>query len=148
MFIVISSVLIHQPIKRVFDFMTLPGNDALWQYGTLATALIDGAEMAVGTAFRSVGHLLGNRNLGTFEVTHYEPNSAYSYRSLSGPVHSQSSYQLTAEKSGTRVTVTTQIGAVKLARVQLGLLPKLLKKQLKENLALLKDNLEADPPRQ
>ena len=144
MFFVISSVLIHQPIKRVFEFMTMPVNDSSWQYGTLATGLVNGADMAVGTAFRSIGHLLGNRNLGTFEVTHYEPNSAYGYRSLSGPVQSQSAYSFDAEKSGTRVTITTQIRAVELARVQVGLLQKQLKKQLKENLALLKDNLETE----
>ena len=56
MFFVISSVLIHQPIKRVFEFMTMPVNDSSWQYGTLATGLVNGADMAVGTAFRSIGH--------------------------------------------------------------------------------------------
>lgn len=144
MFFVISSVLVHQPIKRVFDFMSMPVNDHKWQYETLATALINRADLAVGTYFRSIGHLMGNRNLSTFEVTEYEPNNAYSFRSLSGPLQSQSSYVFEAEKGGTRVTITTHIHAVNLARIQVGLLKKQLKKQLKENLAILKYNLDAE----
>lgn len=142
MFCVISSVLIHQPIKQVFEFMSLPVNDHTWQSETFASALINRADMAVGTYFRSIGNLMGNRNLSTFEVTEYEPNYTYGYRSLSGPMHSQSSYRFAAEQGGTRITITTQIHAVKPARLQAGLLKKQLKKQLKENLTFLKNNLE------
>lgn len=38
------------------------------------------------------------RNLGTFEMTEFEPNKKYGFKSLSGPLDSQTSY--TFEQAG------------------------------------------------
>ena len=142
MFNLISSTLIHRPIKQVFEFMSMPANDFQWQYGTLASALIPQGGTATGRYFRSIGHLLGHRNLSTFEVTEYEPNNKYGFRSLSGLLQSNTSYRFEMENGGTRITVSTTISAVNLARVRVDILEKQLKKQLKENLVKLKNNLE------
>ena len=143
MFNLVSSTVIHQPIKQVFEFMSMPVNDFQWQYGTLASAPISVSVMAMGVRFRSIGHLMGNRNLSTFEVTEYEPNSAYGFKSLSGLLHSHTSYSLEMAKGGTHITISVHVSAVNLARVRVDILEKQLKKQLKENLAMLKNALEA-----
>ena len=143
MFHLTSSVLIHQPVKRVFEFMSMPVNDHQWQYGTLASAQINAAGKAMGAYFRSIGHLMGNRNLSTFEVTEFEPNHKYGFRSLSGPVDSETSYTFEMERGGTRITISTYVRAVDLARVRVDLLKKQLKKQLREDLTILKHSLEA-----
>jgi len=63
------STIIYQPIKQVFDFVSAPENDFQWQYGTLASArLSEEVGSRLGTFFRSIGHLLGRRNLSTFGV--------------------------------------------------------------------------------
>jgi hypothetical protein len=123
----------------------MPVNDFHWQYGTLASALISGSSMVLGRYFRSIGHLLGNRNLSTFEVTEYEPSNKYGFKSLSGPLHSHTSYIFEAEGQGTRIAVSTKIRAVNLARVRVDILEHQLKRQLKENLVILKSSLEAGP---
>ena len=56
-----------------------------------AARLSEGAG-TIGTLFRSIGHLMGYRVLSTFEVTEYEPNKRYGFKSLSGPLNSQTSY--------------------------------------------------------
>ncbi|HEY6072088.1 MAG TPA: hypothetical protein VIV15_01565, partial [Anaerolineales bacterium] len=83
------STMIYRPIGQVFDFMSTPDNDFEWQYGTLASKNISEDPGRVGTQFQSVGHLMGRRNLSTFEVTEYEPNKKYGFKSLSGPLLSQ-----------------------------------------------------------
>jgi hypothetical protein len=99
--------------------------------------------MAMGVCFRSIGHLMGKRNLSTFEVTEYEPNTTYGFKSLSGLLHSQTSYSLEMAGGGTHVTISMHVSAVNLARVRVDILKKQLKKQLKENLAMLKNALDA-----
>ena len=73
----ISNKLIYRPVKQVFDFISIPENDFQWQYGILKSAQISDGGIAVGTFFRSIGHFMGRRFQGTFEVTEYEPNKRY-----------------------------------------------------------------------
>jgi uncharacterized protein YndB with AHSA1/START domain len=138
----ISSKLIYRPIKQVFDFISMPENDFQWQYGTLKSAQVSEGGLGVGTFFRSVGHFMGHRIQGTYEVTEYEPNKKYGFKSLSGPLHSQTLYTFELAGGGTKVNISTQAVAANLFQSDEGILEKKLKKQQKENLELLKDILE------
>jgi hypothetical protein len=85
---------------------------------------------------------MGHRIEGTFEVTEYEPNKKYGFKSLSGPLHSQTLYTFELVGGGTKVNISTQAVAANVFQSDEGILGKKLKKQLKENLELLKDILE------
>lgn len=138
------STMINKPVQRVFDFVSKPDNDFLWQYGTLETARLSGGANSSGTIFRSIGHLMGHRNISIFEVAEHEPNKKYSIKSLSGPLHSQTSYTFETVNGGTKINVSTQARVTDFYSLNEGLVEKSLRKQLKENLALLKGLLEAN----
>ena len=138
----ISTKLIYRPIKQVFDFISIPENDFQWQYGTLKSAQISEGGTGVGTFFRSIGHFMGRRIEGTFEVTEYEPNKKYGFKSLSGPLHSQTLYTFELAGGATQVNISTQASATNVFESNDGILEKKMRKQLKENLTLLKDILE------
>lgn len=140
------ATIIHRPISQVFDFVSTPENDFQWQYGTLATASLSEGVSKMGSFFRSVGHLVGRRVQGTFEVTEYEPNRKYGFKTLSGPFYSRTSYTFKTADGGTRITISTRAHAVDFFQMNELVLEKKIKKQLKENLALLKDLLEAERP--
>jgi uncharacterized membrane protein len=137
------STMIYRPIKQVFDFVSTPENDFQWQYGTLATAKLPDGVSKIGSFFRSIGHLLGERAQGVFEVTEYEPNRKYGFKSLSGLLHQQTSYTFEFARGSTKISISTQAYAVNFIRINERLLEKKMKQQLKENLAMLKDLLEA-----
>jgi hypothetical protein len=137
------STMIYRPVSQVFDFMSTPENDFQWQYGTLVSARISEGASQRGTSFRSIGHLMGRRIQSTFEVTEYEPNRKYGFRSLSGPLQSHTSYTFEIDKGVTQINISTQVNAINFFQVNQGVLEKGMKKQLKENLAMLKDLLEA-----
>jgi uncharacterized protein YndB with AHSA1/START domain len=140
---IISNTLIYQPIKRVFDFISAPENDFQWQYGTLASTRLSGIAAGLGARFQSVANFMGHRIQGTFEVTEYEPNSKYGFKSLSGPLQSFTSFALDIAKGCTRVKLTTQANIVNLIELSENVLEKKMKRQFKENLAMLKSILEA-----
>ncbi|HJR79884.1 MAG TPA: SRPBCC family protein [Anaerolineales bacterium] len=137
------STMICRPVRQVFDFMSAPENDFQWQSETLATGRLSEGTSATGTYFRSIGHLMGQRNLSTFVVTEYEPDKKYGFKSLSGPFLVQTVYTFEIANRSTRITISTQADVVDFFQVDEGILEKKMKKQLRENLAMLKDLLEA-----
>jgi hypothetical protein len=76
-------------------------------------------------------------------VTEYEPNKKYSFKSLSGPLHSQTSYTFETANGGTIINISMQADVVNFFQINEGILEKSIKKQVKENLAMLKGLLEA-----
>lgn len=138
------STLIYRPVKQVFDFVSVPENDFQWQYGTLASARLADSVNNAGSFFRSIGHWLGRRHQGIFEVTEYVPNRKYSFKSLSGSLHVQTSYTFESAGGSTKISISTQAHAANSFRLDERLVEKKMKKQLKENLVLLKGLLEAE----
>ncbi len=137
------STIIFRPVRQVFDFVSSPENDSQWQSGTVAAAKLPDGTSKTGSFFRSIGHLLGYRMQGLFEVTEYEPDRKYGFKSLSGPLHTQTSYTFESASGDTKISISTQAHAVKFFEMNERVLERKMKKQLKENLALLKDLLEA-----
>src|SRR5512135_2212444 len=137
-----SSVMIYRPVKQVFDFVSAAENDFQWQYGTLESARVSAGPAGTGAAFQSIGHLMGRRILATFEVTEYEANRTYGFKSLSGPLRLQTLITFEMSRGSTKVIVSTEASVVDFYEIGDGILEKHLRKQLKENLTLLKDILE------
>ena len=138
------SVSIYRPIQRVFDFISAPENDTQWQYGTLASVRIDESAEKVGATFRSDGNLIGYRTQSTYEITEYEPNKKYGFKSLSGPLHSFSSYTFHMAKGYTQVNFSLQANKINGIELNENILGKKIKKQFKEYLSMLKSILESE----
>jgi hypothetical protein len=137
--------MIYKPIRPVFDFVSTPENDFQWQYEILAASKLSENASRMGSFFRSIGHFMGQRIQGTFEVTEYEPDRKYGFKSLSGPLHSQTSYTFKVNKGSTKVSISTQAQIGDFFQMNERTIEQNMKKQMKENLALLKELLEAKP---
>jgi hypothetical protein len=140
---IILSTLIYRSIKQVFDFISMPENDFQWQYATLASTRLSGGIIGLGACFQTISNFMDYRIQSTFEVTEYEPDQKYGFKSTSGPLQSFTTYTLEIAKSCTKVTISLEASAVNLIRLNDIVLEKKMKKQLKENLAMLKNILEA-----
>jgi len=136
------STIIEAPIKRVFEYMSMPENDFQWQYGTLVAATIISRLNKKGVYFRSIGHLLGRRNLGTYQVIESDLNRIYRFKSLSGPLHLHTAYTFDTLDGGTKVNISIHVGTIDFFDVNERELEKRMEKQLKKNLIMLKTLLE------
>jgi hypothetical protein len=139
---IISSTHIYQPITKVFEFICNPENDFQWQYGTLSSTSISKNMAEMGACFQTTGNFMGHRIQSTFEVTEYDLNKKYGFKSLSGPLQSYTSYSFNIAKGYTQITLVTQANVVNFIELNENILEKKLKKQLKENLAILKNLME------
>ena len=134
---------IYRSLNQVFSFVTTPENDFQWQYGTLASTQLSKGEMGIGTLFRTLGHFMGRRVESTYEVTEFEPNKKFGFKSLSGPLHSHTLYTFEVIEGSTRINISSQASPGDLCKTADIIVEKKVKKQYKENLAMLKDVLEA-----
>ncbi len=137
-----STIDIYRPVAQVFDFITASANDFEWQYGTLASGQVSAGATRVGSSFRTIGHLMGRRTLSTFEVTEFEANRKYGFKSLSGPLQVHTLCTLESVAGYTRVQISTHAVPADLPRVHEGAMEQYMQKRLREDLGLLKSILE------
>ena len=133
---------IYRPLKQVFNFVTTPENDFQWQYGTLASAQISNGKMGVGSLFRTVEHFVGHRIESVYEVTEFEPDKRYGFKSLSGPMDLHTLYTFEVTGGSTKINISTRVSPGDLFKTGNVTVEKKVKKQYRENLALLKGLLE------
>lgn len=134
---------IYRPLKQVFIFVATPENDFQWQYGILASTQISNGEIGLGTLFRAVGHIMGRRIEAIYEITAFELNKRYGFKSVSGPVDSYTLYTFEMSEGGTMINLSTETNPRDLFKPSDTIIVKKFKKQYKENLAMLKSVLEA-----
>jgi len=136
---------IYRPLHQVFAFVAAPTNDFQWQYGTLASAQLSPDEIGKGALFRVVGHLVGRRVETVYEVTVFELNTRYGFKSVSGPLDSYTLYTFEISKGGSKINLSLEINPGDLFKPNEAINIKKFKKEHLENLAILKDVLEAHP---
>jgi len=134
---------IYRPLPQVFTFVATPENDFQWQYGTFTSTQISEGEIGLGTLFRTVSHFMGHRIESVYEVTEFEPNKRYGFKSLSGPMDSNTLYTFEVKEGCTTVNISTRVNPGDFFEKGGVAVEKKVKKQYRENLALLKGILEA-----
>jgi hypothetical protein len=103
------AVDIYRPLPEVFVFVVTPENDFHWQYGTLTSTQISKGEIGTGTLFRAVGHFMGRRTESMYEVTEFESNKKYGFKSQSSSLAIYTLYTFELIKGRTRVNVVVQV---------------------------------------
>jgi hypothetical protein len=135
-------VEIYRPLQKVFTFVVTPENDFHWQYGTLTSAQISNGEIGVGTLFRAVGHFMGRRMESVYEVMEFEANKRYAFRSQSALLDLYTLYTFEVISGRTKLSLFTQLDPGETIIASDTATQKSIKKEYRENLALLKDILE------
>lgn len=133
---------IYRPLQHVFAFVVTPENDFHWHYGTLMSAQISNGEVGIGTLFRVMGHFMGRRIESVYEVTEFEPNKRYGFKSQSGSPSWYTLYTFGVIKGRTTMNVSVQLDPGDAPMASNTATEKSVKKEYRENLALLKDILE------
>ena len=80
------SATIDQPVDRVFDYVSIPENDPTWVPASLRYEMLSPAPMRVGSITEEDVWFLGRRMRYAWEITQYDPPTAFALRSISGPI--------------------------------------------------------------
>ncbi len=99
-----DSVFIHQPITRVFEYVTNFENNSQWQTGIVTTAVTSAAPFGRGSTYSCVNRFLGFRFESEGIIAEFEPNRICSYRFTSGSVSGESRFVFETVNGGTKFT--------------------------------------------
>ncbi len=138
-----QSVVIGRPSEQVFDFLANPENDPQWSAASDAMRKTSEGPVGLGATFKQVGRFLGRRLEFSLEVTAYEPNRKFGMKVTAGPIKFAGMRVLETVPDGTRVTFTGGGRSGGFFRLAEPLLGRAAERQLKADLAALKEVLEA-----
>jgi uncharacterized membrane protein len=136
-----NSVVINQPVEKVFEFVTNINNNPKWQTDILELKLTTEGPLGLGSMYHCVNRFMGRRIETVGIITDYEPDNRCAFRIKSGTVTGESSFLFEPVNGGTKFTTIGDIELryLKLAKV---IVKHKIKQQLRNDMVKLKDLLE------
>lgn len=138
-----TSVVINRPVEAIWAYISDFENMPLWNIGTLETRLTSDPPVRKGSTYIWVGQFLGRRMEVTSEVTEFEPNRVWAYKTISGPFASAARYSLEPVNGGTQVTTSAEGEVGGFFKLAEPVMAAMTRRQFEGVLANLKDILEA-----
>lgn len=132
----VHQVVIGCPPERVHLFVADLGTWRQWHGspGQQAEKITSGP-VDVGTVWRVSAPVQGQLITMTIEITDYEPDSRFAFRTTSGPIQAQQMFAFERVEDGTRLTTVLQLADPQLAQAA--------RRQWDNDLLTLKKLLEA-----
>jgi uncharacterized membrane protein len=137
-----KSIIILQPIEEVFNYVSNLAHSAEWQNGLTEVHQISGQSLGVGTQYAFVRTFLGRKMEASNEITEFAPNELVAFKTISGPIPLEASYEFESYGKSTKLTAKIEMqpkGFVSLAEP---LISASLQRDVEANLIVLKDILE------
>src|SRR6266508_3334619 len=103
------SIVINRPVEEVFAVMSNLENNPKWNPAALEVKKTSVGPIGVGTTWRSVTSILGQRLEGESETLEYEPNRKYATRIKSGPFPMKFQESFESIEGGTRVDARIEV---------------------------------------
>ena len=104
-----NSVIIKQPVKEVFDFVTNLNNNTQWQTDILELEITSAGRFDLGSTYRCVNRFMGQRIETEGIITDYVPDRSCAYRITSGSVSGESNFYFEAVNGATKFTTTANL---------------------------------------
>ena len=139
-----TSVLVNQPIEKVFEFVTTPENDAQWYIGVESRDHTPDEPAGVGSTSLSEIRFLGVPVSVEWEVTGYDPPKRIDVKTIKGPVSITSGYTFEATAEGqTKVKVHGEADLEGVFDLAEPLVERMAQRQWEASFENLKDVLES-----
>jgi uncharacterized protein YndB with AHSA1/START domain len=139
-----TSVLVNQPIEKVFEFVTTPENDAQWYIGVESRDHTPGEPAGVGSTSQSDIRFLGVSLTVDWEVTGYDPPNKIGVKTIKGPVSIEAEYTFASVAEGqTKVTVHGKADVSGVFSLAEPIVERMAQRQWEASFENLKDVLES-----
>jgi uncharacterized protein YndB with AHSA1/START domain len=136
------SVTIHQHIEQVFAFIRDTRNTARWHPSIVeARATLDGPAQ-IGTRVTEVRTFIGRKMETTFEIVELELNKRIVMKSVSGPLPLKVTISFGSLVNVTTITLDGETQAKGLLKLADGMIARMLKKEMENDLSTAKNLLE------
>jgi uncharacterized protein YndB with AHSA1/START domain len=138
-----NSIFINRPPQDVFNIITDPAKQSLWQNMTERAEWSSNGSHGVGSTMSVEAKFLGRKIESEIEITAWEPPHRVDFKFVNGPYPAQVSNTLEPQGEGTLLTAQSQGEMGSFFKLAEGLVAKQLEKQLDANHESLKLLLES-----
>lgn len=142
MTIVSSSTTINAPVAKVFKFLTDVANHKQWQPTLLEATVTPAGPIAVGSIYHYVTEVMGNKYPSQIQVSAYELNKKWSFKTTGVPNPVETAYTFEADGKGTKLTIAMDMPANAYPAAAAPAIMQQTQKSLDEQCAKLKQTLE------
>ena len=133
---------INAPVEKVFAYVTDFRKNAEWQEGVIESSQTPDGPTTRDTKFKTVRTFLGQKLEATGEVTEFEPNKKFAFKSTSGPIKFSLTQSFESAGGGTKVSMLVEMEAGGFFKLAEGALAGNLKKTFEDQAVKLKAMLE------
>ena len=140
-----KSVVINQPLKKVFDFVSNTENEPLWRTEIQESKVTSEGKFGVGSTVSQTANFMGRQFEAVGEMTEYEPNQIIAWKIISGPFSGDGRTSFEAKGDNqTEVTSSTNFEVGGFFKLAEPLVARSARRQTEANLANLRDLLESE----
>jgi uncharacterized protein YndB with AHSA1/START domain len=133
---------IDRPVEEVFAYISDADRLADWDPRVVRVVRETEGPLGVGTRFRETRKVFGREVDQVVEVSEYEPPNRFSLRIVSGPLPINARNLLERIDGRTRLRLFAEGELSGLARAAQPLVKRLVKRQLRQHYARIRQNLE------
>jgi uncharacterized protein YndB with AHSA1/START domain len=137
---------IERPVQEVFAYVSDPLNFPRWNSAVRAVRKTSAGDNGGASTYSMERRLPTGRAVNELEVVASEPPRTFAIRTTSGPTPFLYRYQLSEETGETLMKLDAEVELPGAASFLPQLARRLVKKGVDDNLATLKQILEAAPP--
>lgn len=137
------STTIDRPVQEVFGVVSHIENNPKWSTMVLEAQQATPEPPGLGTKGTTTGKFLGMRLETELEITEFEENVRFAYRSIAGPVERWGKVTFESVGTGTRVGIEVGGDTKGFFQVADSIVLRVAKRQLQADLDTLKEMMEA-----
>lgn len=138
---VASSVMINQPVEKVFNYVTAVENHKAWQAGILDAQLSPPGPVALGSIYSYTSEVMGRKFETKMKVSAFEPNKKWSVQTTGVPQPVETAYVFEAQGAATKLTVSMELSGGFPAAAE-AMVKQQMQKSMDEQAQRMKQNLE------
>jgi len=139
-----ASIIIDKPVDEVFAYVTDVKTWPRWESGLLEAEQTSDGPLNVGTTFRGMNQVLGQRMAWTSEVTNYIPCKSWGQKIISKGWSTEERLAFEPFQGGTtKFSLVSKLESGGLLRLFAPFVARKMQEQIEKNLLRLKAILEA-----
>ena len=104
-----SSIVINQPVDKVFGYVTNVANHTAWQAGILSATITPAGPVAVGSIYHYTTEVMGRKYETQTQVSGFEQNKKWATKTVGVPRPVETVYLFEAIGNTTRLTISMDL---------------------------------------
>jgi uncharacterized membrane protein len=140
--VLMSSLLINQPVEKVFNYVVSVENHKAWQAGIKDAQLNPPGPVALGSTYVYTTEVMGRSIQSQMQVSAFEPNQKWAVKTVGIPNSVETVYHFEPAAGGTKLTLSMDVPAGAYPAAAEAMIKQQMQKSLEEQGARIKGFVE------